>query len=43
MRFVVEMSGGPKLIRCGDKYKVEPSPNLRYEIGQLLGADAVAA
>ncbi|MBS1863349.1 MAG: DNA polymerase III subunit alpha [Actinobacteria bacterium] len=43
VRFVVEMSRGPKLIRCGDKYKVEPSPNLRYEIGQLLGADAIAA
>ena len=43
VRFVVEMSGGPKMIRCGDRYKVEPSPNLRYEIGQLLGSDAIAA
>ena len=43
VHFVVEMSGGPKTIRCGDSYKVEPSPNLRYEIGQLLGSDAVAA
>ncbi|OJU85997.1 MAG: DNA polymerase III subunit alpha [Solirubrobacterales bacterium 70-9] len=41
--FVVEMSDGTKTIRCGDKYKVDASPNLRYEIGQLLGADAVAA
>jgi DNA polymerase-3 subunit alpha len=43
VRFVVEMTGGPKTMRCGDQFKVEPSPNLRYEIGQLLGSDAVAA
>jgi DNA polymerase-3 subunit alpha len=43
VRFVVEMTGGSKTMRCGDQFKVEPSPNLRYEIGQLLGSDAVAA
>ncbi len=43
VHFVVQMSDGPKKFRCGDKYKVQPSPNLRYEIGQLLGADALAA
>jgi DNA polymerase-3 subunit alpha len=41
--FVVEMADGTKTIRLGDKYKVDASPNLRYEIGQLLGSDAVAA
>ncbi|HEX4730454.1 MAG TPA: DNA polymerase III subunit alpha [Solirubrobacterales bacterium] len=43
VHFVVEMSDGPKTLRFGEKYKVQQSPNLRYEIEQLLGADAVAA
>ncbi|MFT3862828.1 MAG: DNA polymerase III subunit alpha [Solirubrobacterales bacterium] len=43
VHIVVETSSGPKKLRFGNKYKVQPSPNLRYEIGQLLGADALAA
>ncbi len=43
VHLVVQTSNGPKKIVFGDGYKVQPSPNLRYEIGQLLGADALAA
>jgi hypothetical protein len=43
VHFVVEMSDGPKKLCFGEKYKVQQSPNLRYEIEQLLGADALAA
>jgi hypothetical protein len=43
VHLVVETSNGPKKIVFGDGFKVQPSPNLRYEIGQLLGADALAA
>ncbi|HEX3736733.1 MAG TPA: DNA polymerase III subunit alpha [Solirubrobacterales bacterium] len=43
VHLVVQTSTGPTKLRCGDKYKVQPSPNLRYEIGQLFGPDAVAA
>jgi DNA polymerase-3 subunit alpha len=43
VHLVVQTSGGPKKLCFGDKYKVQPSPNLRYEIGQLLGSDALAA
>jgi DNA polymerase-3 subunit alpha len=43
VHLVVQTSGGPKKLCFGEKYKVQPSPNLRYEIGQLLGTDALAA
>jgi DNA polymerase-3 subunit alpha len=43
VHLVVETSSGTKKLCFGAKYKVQPSPNLRYEIGQLLGSDAVAA
>jgi DNA polymerase-3 subunit alpha len=43
VHLVVQTSGGPKKLCFGSKYKVQPSPNLRYEIGQLLGSDALAA
>jgi DNA polymerase-3 subunit alpha len=43
VHLVVQTSDGPKKLCFGAKYKVQPSPNLRYEIGQLLGSDAVAA
>src|SRR5882757_1737692 len=43
VHLVVQTSGGTKKLCFGAKYKVQPSPNLRYEIGQLLGSDAVAA
>ncbi|HVS99109.1 MAG TPA: DNA polymerase III subunit alpha [Solirubrobacterales bacterium] len=43
VHLVVQTSTGPTKLRFGDKFKVQPSPNLRYEIGQLLGSDALAA
>ena len=43
VHLVVQTSNGPKKLIFGDEFKVQPSPNLRYEIGQLLGADALAA
>ena len=43
VHLVVQTSSGAKKLCFGAKYKVQPSPNLRYEIGQLLGSDAVAA
>jgi DNA polymerase-3 subunit alpha len=43
VHLVVETANGPRKLCFGEKYKVQPSPNLRYEIGQLLGSDAVAA
>jgi DNA polymerase-3 subunit alpha len=43
VHLVVQTSSGPKKLCFGDKYKVQPSPNLRYEIGQLLGSDALVA
>ncbi len=43
VHLVVQTSNGPKKIVFGEGFKVQPSPNLRYEIGQLLGADALAA
>jgi DNA polymerase-3 subunit alpha len=43
VHLVVQTSSGTKKLCFGAKYKVQPSPNLRYEIGQLLGSDAVAA
>jgi DNA polymerase III subunit alpha len=43
VHLVMETSEGPKKLRIGDEYRVEPSTGLRYEIGQLLGPDAIAA
>jgi DNA polymerase-3 subunit alpha len=43
VHLVVETAAGTRKLCFGSKYKVQPSPNLRYEIGQLLGADALAA
>ena len=37
VHLVVQTSSGTKKLCFGAKYKVQPSPNLRYEIGQLLG------
>jgi DNA polymerase-3 subunit alpha len=43
VHLLVQTSAGPTKLRFGAKYKVQQSPNLRYEIEQLLGADALAA
>jgi DNA polymerase-3 subunit alpha len=43
VHLVMQTSAGPKKLRIGDGYRVEPSTGLRYEIGQLLGPDALAA
>jgi DNA polymerase III subunit alpha len=43
VHFVVQFSDGPKTLHMGEKYKVQQSPNLRYEIEQLLGSDALVA
>jgi DNA polymerase-3 subunit alpha len=43
VHLVMETSAGQKKLRIGDGYRVEPSTGLRYEIGQLLGPDAIAA
>jgi DNA polymerase-3 subunit alpha len=43
VHLVMLTSEGPKKLRFGDEYRVEPSTGLRYEIGQLLGPDAIAA
>jgi DNA polymerase-3 subunit alpha len=43
VHLVVQTSSGPTKLRFGAKYKVQQSPNLRYEIEQLLGAEALVA
>ncbi|HVV91285.1 MAG TPA: OB-fold nucleic acid binding domain-containing protein, partial [Solirubrobacterales bacterium] len=43
VHLVVHTSNGPTKLRFGAKYKVQQSPNLRYEIEQLLGIGALAA
>jgi DNA polymerase-3 subunit alpha len=43
VHLVVQTPNGPAKLRFGAKYKVQQSPNLRYEIEQLLGSDALAA
>jgi DNA polymerase-3 subunit alpha len=43
VHLVVQTPSGPTKLRFGAKYKVQQSPNLRYEIEQLLGSDALAA
>jgi hypothetical protein len=43
VHLVVHTSSGQKKLRFGPQYKVQQSPNLRYEIEQLLGAEALLA
>ncbi|HEV2790904.1 MAG TPA: DNA polymerase III subunit alpha [Solirubrobacterales bacterium] len=43
VHLVMQTSEGPKKLRIGEEYRVQVSPNLRYEINQLLGPDAIAA
>jgi DNA polymerase-3 subunit alpha len=43
VHLVMQTSEGPKKLRIGEEYRVQVSPNLRYEINQLLGPDALAA
>ncbi len=43
VHLVVQTSEGQKTLCFGNGYRVQPSPNLRYEIGQLLGPGALAA
>jgi DNA polymerase-3 subunit alpha len=43
VHLVVHTSSGQKKLRFGPQYKVQQSPNLRYEIEQLLGAEALVA
>ncbi len=43
VHLVVQTANGETKLRFGAKYKVQQSPNLRYELEQLLGADALAA
>jgi DNA polymerase-3 subunit alpha len=43
VHLVVQTSSGETKLRFGAKYKVQQSPNLRYEIEQLLGAEALVA
>jgi len=43
VHLVMQTSEGPKKLRFGSEYRVEPSTGLRYEIGQLLGPDSIAA
>ncbi len=43
VHLVMQTSAGPKRLRFGSEYRVRPSSNLRNEIGQVLGPDALAA
>jgi DNA polymerase III subunit alpha len=43
VHLVMQTSEGPRKLRIGEEYRVQVSPNLRYEINQLLGPDAIAA
>ena len=43
VHLVMQTSEGPRKLRIGEEYRVQVSPNLRYEINQLLGPDALAA
>ncbi|HET8566617.1 MAG TPA: DNA polymerase III subunit alpha [Solirubrobacterales bacterium] len=40
---LVQTSEGPRKLEIGEGYRVQISPHLRYELNQLLGADAIAA
>ncbi|HEX2707305.1 MAG TPA: DNA polymerase III subunit alpha [Solirubrobacterales bacterium] len=43
VHLVMQTSTGPRRLRFGSEYRVRPSSNLRNEIGQVLGPDALAA
>ena len=43
VHLVMQTSDGPKKLKIGEGYRVQVSPNLRYELSQLLGSDAIAA
>ena len=43
VHLVMQTSEGPKKLKIGEGYRVQVTPNLRYELSQLLGSDAVAA
>jgi DNA polymerase III subunit alpha len=43
VHLVMQTSDGPKKLKIGEGYRVQVTPNLRYELNQLLGADAIAA
>jgi DNA polymerase-3 subunit alpha len=43
VHLVVHTSDGPVKRRLGEGYRVQVSPNLRYELNQLLGPDTLAA
>jgi DNA polymerase III subunit alpha len=43
VHLVVNTSEGPRTLRFGSKFRVQPSASLRQEIDQLLGAGAIAA
>ena len=43
VHLVVHTSAGPKTLRFGSQYRVQPSASLRQEIDQLLGSGAIAA
>jgi DNA polymerase III subunit alpha len=43
VHLVMHTSAGPRTLRFGSEYRVQPSASLRQEIDQLLGTAAVAA
>jgi DNA polymerase-3 subunit alpha len=43
VHLLMQTSAGPKQFCLGSEYRVRPSSNLRNEIGQVLGPDALAA
>ncbi|MGN6586831.1 MAG: OB-fold nucleic acid binding domain-containing protein, partial [Solirubrobacterales bacterium] len=43
VHLVTQTSEGPKKLKIGEDFRVQPSPHLRYELNQLLGPDAIAA
>ena len=43
VHLVMQTSDGPKKLKIGDGYRVQVSPSLQHELGQLLGPDAIAA
>jgi DNA polymerase-3 subunit alpha len=43
VHLVMQTSEGPKKLKIGDGYRVQVSPSLQHELGQLLGPDAIAA
>jgi DNA polymerase III subunit alpha len=43
VHLVVHTSDGPRTLRFGQQFRVQPSASLRQEIDQLLGSSAIAA